>query len=315
MVDYSSYRTIIVEKANKVATITLNRPDRLNAIGDGMHEELEHVFGQLNDDIEVNAVILTGAGRAFCAGGDISGMGGDGESKDSAPAAAITMSRGPRRLILNLLEVEVPIITAINGAAVGLGATLALFGDVIIASENARIADTHVRLGLVAGDGGAVIWPLLVGVHRAKQYLLTGDFVSAEEAERIGLVNQVVPAEELMPTARALAERLASGPTWAMRWTKASINKLIRERMNLILDTLARVRRIEFSRLVRPFKSRMHGVMTLLAGLELTRRRRLKLRQVEMFTELWMYPGVEWNEESMEEDATGLQTSSAPEGS
>ncbi|MCH7511987.1 MAG: hypothetical protein IIB19_06455, partial [Chloroflexi bacterium] len=99
------------------------------------------------------------------------------------------------------------------------------------------IADTHVRLGLVAGDGGAVIWPLLVGVHRAKQYLLTGDFVSAEEAERIGLVNQVVPAEELMPTARALAERLANGPTWAMRWTKASINKLIRERMNLILDT------------------------------------------------------------------------------
>ena len=237
MVDYSSYRTIIVEKANKVATITLNRPDRLNAIGDGMHEELEHVFGQLNDDSEVNAVILTGAGRAFCAGGDISGMGGDGESKESAPAPAITMSRGPRRLILNMLEVEVPIITAINGAAVGLGATLALFGDVIIASENARIADTHVRLGLVAGDGGAVIWPLLVGVHRAKQYLLTGDFVSAEEAERIGLVNQVVPAEELMPTARALAERLANGPTWAMRWTKASINKLIRERMNLILDT------------------------------------------------------------------------------
>ena len=237
MVDYSRYGTIIVEKANKVATITLNRPDRLNAVDGAMHQELEDVFGQINADDEVNAIIFTGAGRAFCAGGDISGMGGSTERTDSGPAAPITMSRGPRRLIMTMLEVEAPIITAINGAAVGLGASLALFGDVIIAAETARIADTHVRMGLVAGDGGAVIWPLLVGVHRAKEYLMTGDFISAPEAERIGLINHVVPAEELMPTARALAERLANGPTWAIRWTKASINKLIRERMNLILDT------------------------------------------------------------------------------
>jgi len=236
MVDYSGYRTIIVEKANKVATITLNRPDRLNAVGGGMHEELEDVFGRLNLDAEVNAVILTGAGRAFCAGGDISGMGEAREGSADGPSTQVTMGRGPRRLIVNMLEVEAPIVVAMNGDAVGLGATLALFGDVIIAAEHARIGDAHVRMGLVAGDGGAVIWPLLVGVHRAKEYLMTGDLIPAPEAERIGLINHIVPAEELLPKARALAERLAGGPTWAVRWTKASINKVVRERMNLILD-------------------------------------------------------------------------------
>ena len=236
MVDYS-YRTIIVEKKNRVATITLNRPERLNAVGDGMHEELEDVFGRMNSDDEVNAIILTGAGRAFCAGGDIRGMGSQPEPTDGASTGNLAFSRSPRRLILNMLEVEAPIITAMNGDAVGLGATLALLGDVIIAAEGARVGDTHVRIGLVAGDGGAVIWPLLVGVHRAKEYLMTGDLIPAPEAERIGLINHVVPLEEVEPKARALAERLANGPTWAIRWTKASVNKVIRERMNLILDT------------------------------------------------------------------------------
>jgi enoyl-CoA hydratase/carnithine racemase len=149
----------------------------------------------------------------------------------------VTFSRGPRRLILNMLEVEAPIVTAVNGDAIGLGATLALLGDVVVASESARIADTHVRMGLVAGDGGAVIWPLLIGVNKAKEFLMTGDFVHAPEAERIGLVNHVVPVDDVVPRAREIAERLANGPTWAIRWTKASINKAIRERFNLILDT------------------------------------------------------------------------------
>ena len=235
MTDYSGYRTILVEKANKVATITLNRPERLNAVGGGMHEELEDIFARLNSDSDVNAVLLTGAGRAFCAGGDVSGMGSP-QGSAAAPSMQVTMGRGPRRLIVNLLEVEAPVVVAVNGDAVGFGATLALFGDVIFAAENARIGDAHVRMGLVAGDGGAVIWPLLVGLHRAKEYLMTGDLIPAAEAERIGLINHVVPAGELMPKARGLAERLANGPTWAVRWTKASLNKVVRERMNLILD-------------------------------------------------------------------------------
>jgi len=207
-VDTSSYETIVVEKRDKVATVTLNRPDRLNAVNGAMHHELEELFAGLNDDLEVNAVVLTGAGRAFCAGGDIGG-GTVGEVPENAPNPATRFVRGPRRLVLNMLEVEAPIIVAMNGDAIGLGATLALLGDVIIASETARIGDTHVRVGLVA----------------------------AAEAERIGLVNHVVPPDELLPRAQALAERLANGPIWAIRWTKASINKAVRERANLILDT------------------------------------------------------------------------------
>jgi enoyl-CoA hydratase len=237
VIDYASLQTIVVEKAGKVATVTLNRPERRNAVNAVMHEELERFFGEVNRDGDINAIVLTGAGKGFCSGGDITGFNTGSEQQSSASGVQTTFARGPRRLILNLLEVEAPIIVAMNGDAIGLGATLALFGDVIFAAEEARIADTHVKVGLVAGDGGAVIWPLLVGVHRAKEYLMTGDFIAAPEAERIGLINHVLPADELLPAARAMAERLANGPTWAIRWTKASMNKLIRERLNLILDT------------------------------------------------------------------------------
>jgi enoyl-CoA hydratase len=230
------YQTLIVEQANKVATVTLNRPERLNAVDPTMHNELEEFFGAINGDEDVNAIVLTGAGRAFCAGGDMRGAANT-DPEENYRGAPVTFGRGPRRLILNMLEIEVPVIAAVNGDAIGLGATLALLCDVIIASETARIADTHVKMGLVAGDGGALVWPLLVGVHRAKEYLMTGDFVPAPEAERIGLINHVVPPDETLPKAQEMAERLANGPTWAIRWTKASVNKTLRDRFNLILDT------------------------------------------------------------------------------
>ena len=231
--DYSSYETLKIETSNKVATVTLNRPDRLNAVNGVMHNEIERFLGEVNSDSGINAIVLTGAGRAFCAGGDITGFGSSAEPEQNPQG---TFSRGPRRLILNYLEVEAPIIVALNGDAIGLGATLALLGDVVIAAEQARLADTHVKIGLVAGDGGAIIWPLLIGVHRAKEYLMTGDFIAAPEAERIGLVNRVLPLDEVLPAANALAERLANGPTWAIRWTKASVNKILREQLNLVLD-------------------------------------------------------------------------------
>jgi enoyl-CoA hydratase len=125
----------------------------------------------------------------------------------------------------------------LNGVASGLGATIALFCDIIIAAKTARIGDPHVRVGIVAGDGGSVIWPLLVGPARAKEYLLTGDLVNAEEAERIGLINRVVEPEELYPTALALAQRLAAGAPKAIGWTKLSINRWLKEGLNLIMDT------------------------------------------------------------------------------
>jgi enoyl-CoA hydratase len=152
-----------------------------------------------------------------------------------------------RKIIVDLLEVQQPIIAAVNGPATGLGATLALFSDVIFAADNARIGDPHVRVGVVAGDGGAVIWPWLVGAARAKEFLLTGDLLTAVEAERIGLINHVVPADQLMATALALAQRLATGPTQAIRGTKASVNKILRETVNLVLDTSLALERYCFS--------------------------------------------------------------------
>lgn len=152
-----------------------------------------------------------------------------------------------RKIIIDLLEVQQPVIAAINGAATGLGATIALFSDIIIASENARIGDPHVLVGVVAGDGGAVIWPWLVGAARAKEFLMTGDLTTATEVERIGLINRVVPPDQLMPTATELATRLAKGPTQAIRGTKASVNKILRDTANLVLDTSLALEKLCFT--------------------------------------------------------------------
>jgi enoyl-CoA hydratase len=231
MPDYSRYQTLKIDCADQVATVTLNRPESLNAVNEQMHTELETLFAEVAYDDAINAIVLTGAGRAFCAGGDIKGM----DSRVRAGVRRVPL-RGAKRLIQHMLEVEQPIIGAINGDAVGLGATLALFCDMIIADERARFGDTHIKVGLVAGDGGAIVWPLLVGVARAKEFLLTGDLITATEAERIGLVNRVVPAGQAYPEGLALAKRLAAGPTRAMRWTKLALNKRLKDEVNLVLD-------------------------------------------------------------------------------
>ena len=231
--DYSRYKFIKVEKDDKIAVFTLNRPEALNAINAELHTELEDIFADVAQDNDVNVVILTGASRAFCSGGDVKGM--DARQFDDPLKARVPLRYG-KRLIHNMIEVEQPIVAAVNGDAVGLGATLALFCDIIIASEKARFGDPHVRVGLVAGDGGAVIWPLLCGVAKAKEYLMTGDLISAAEAERIGLINHAVPPSEVMPKAIELARRLANGPTRAIRWTKLACNKRLRDEVNLVLD-------------------------------------------------------------------------------
>ena len=235
MPNCSRYQYLKVEIEDSVAVITMNRPEVLNAVHGPMHRELEEVFEEVARDREVRAVVLTGAGRAFCAGGDARTMSGD----DFRPPGAGVPLDAARRLILNMLEVQQPLIAAVNGAAAGLGATLALFCDIIIAAEDARIGDTHVRMGLVAGDGGVVIWPALVGVAKAKEMLLSGDLIDGREAERIGLINKAVPTEEVMPTALALARRLAQGPQRAIRWTKFALNKRLRQEVNLAMDTSA----------------------------------------------------------------------------
>jgi enoyl-CoA hydratase len=240
-IDYGEYEFLNVEVAERIATITINRPDRLNAVHNALHHELEQIWIDVRADQDVNAIILTGAGRAFCAGGDVKGMA-EGTLSGAAPKKGKGRGRGPiaasngRRVIENMLDVEQPIIGAINGDAIGLGATLALLCDITVASEKARFADTHVKVGIVAGDGGAVIWPLLVGPHRAKEFLMRGNFISGAEAGRIGMVNYAVGPEEVMSKARELARELADGPTWAIRWSKLAVNKWLKQQANLILD-------------------------------------------------------------------------------
>jgi enoyl-CoA hydratase len=240
-IDYGEYEFLNVAVADRIATITINRPDRLNAVHNALHHELEQIWIDVRADQDVNAIILTGAGRAFCAGGDVKGMA-EGSLSGVAPKKGKGRGRGPiaasngRRVIENMLDVEQPIIGAINGDAIGLGATLALLCDITVASEKARFADTHVKVGIVAGDGGAVIWPLLIGPHRAKEFLMRGNFISGAEAGRIGMVNYAVAPDDVMTKARELARELADGPTWAIRWSKLAVNKWLKQQANLILD-------------------------------------------------------------------------------
>lgn len=237
MADYGQFQDLKAELQERVLTVTLNRPASLNAFGGMMHQELEEFWHLVQMDDAVGAIIITGAGdRAFSAGGDVKRMARDA----SGQAGSRSMARsfvGAKRLIGGMLEVEQPIIGAINGVAVGLGATIAFTCDIIIASERARFADTHVRVGLVDGDGGCVTWPLMMGLPKAKEHLLTGDWLSAQDAERLGIINYVVPQDQVLPKAREFAVRLANGPIWAIRWTKTTVNKIVRERFNLMMDT------------------------------------------------------------------------------
>ncbi len=231
MIDYSRYLFIKVEKKDRVATVTLNRPDQLNAISKDMHHELEDIFVDIDRDDEVNAIIITGAGRAFSAGGDIKNM--INAFDDNSLRTPMTHVK---RLLLNLLALRKPIVAALNGDAIGVGATIALHCDIIIAAENARIADPHINVGIVPGDGGCIIWPLSMGLCKAKEYLMTGSLVKAADAERMGLINRVVPAENVLEEAEKMARRFANGPIQAISWTKVCLNKIIMEKLELLLD-------------------------------------------------------------------------------
>jgi enoyl-CoA hydratase len=233
-VDYSHFaeKHLDIKVTDGIAIVTLNRPDRLNAIGAEMHLGLEELFHEASFDLDLRAIVLTGAGdKAFSAGGDVSEFGSNLPGKGTG-----YLLRGPKYLIQRMLNCEVPIIAAINGYAMGLGATLALLADIIYMSDTAIIADTHVNVGLTAGDGGAVIWPHLVGIHRAKEMLMLGKRVSAADAERYGLVNYVVPANKLMDEAMICARELAKGAPFAIRWTKLALNRPLWQTLNNVLD-------------------------------------------------------------------------------
>ncbi len=230
--DYSGYRQLDIKREGRILTVALNRPESLNAVNAQMHHELARIFYDIALDHETDIVVLTGAGRAFCAGGDIGWM----KSIKSAPGGMASIHVEGKRIIYGLLDLEKPVICRLNGDAIGLGATVALFCDTVIASEQARIGDPHVRVGLVAGDGGAVIWPQLIGHIRAKEYLMTGDLLTAAQAAAIGLINRAVPAEALDGEVKKLVDKLARGAQHAIRWSKLSVNLSLKQLAHTILE-------------------------------------------------------------------------------
>src|SRR6516162_5985986 len=225
MMDYREYQHLMFErKGDGILLITINRPDVLNATNNRLHWELSHVWLDIAEDADTNVVVVTGAGRAFSAGGDL-------DMIETMAGSATNIAQAWREagdIVYNMINLDKPIISAINGVAVGAGLAVALMADISIASEAMRITDGHLRLGVAAGDHAVIIWPLLCGMAKAKYYLLTADFIDGKEAERIGLVALCVPNDQLIDKALEVARKLARGPQQAARLTKRALNNWLK---------------------------------------------------------------------------------------
>jgi enoyl-CoA hydratase len=233
---YSEYQRLLFERRdNGVLLITINRPEKFNAADERMKFELTQVWLDVNTDSETRVVVITGAGKAFCAGGDISK-----EQGVAGRYAEIARTlEGGRDLVLNMLSCDKPIISAINGVAVGAGLATALMADISIIGEEVRFTDGHMRMGVVAGDHATMIWPLLCGMAKAKYYLLTADFINGAEAERIGLVSKCVPLADLMTESFAVADKLGRSSIDAIKWTKRSLNNWLHQARPIFESSLA----------------------------------------------------------------------------
>ena len=227
------FQAIQVTMEKQVAWLTLNRPEARNAINEKMREELLAVLNDARTNTDVRALVLTGSGKGFCTGADLSRQG----AGPTGPGAAREMMRTrSQRLIRAILELEKPVIAAVNGVAAGLGAHMAFACDLIIAAAEARFIEVFVRRGLAVDGGGAYLLPRLIGLAKAKELVFFGDDLSADEALRIGLINKVAPAAELVQTAREWAERLAQGPTFAIGMSKRLLNRSLESDLETALD-------------------------------------------------------------------------------
>jgi enoyl-CoA hydratase len=236
MADRYGCATISAElSGDGLLTVLLNRPEARNALDVVMHDELTTLFGRLAGDTEVKVVLISGRGSDFTVGADYKVMEANNE-RGGYPDGHPGLMIGSAAIIRNMLAVRQPIVAAVQGHALGIGATLALFSDIVFMADDAKIGDPHVKAGMVAGDGGAVIWPMLVGVHRAKEFLMTGNLLTAPDAERLGLINYAVPPEALMGRAMDMARALAAGPSVAVQFNKRLVNKELEARVNLVMD-------------------------------------------------------------------------------
>ncbi len=227
-----TYTRFTFTRDSSVLTAAITSDHPVNGVDAAMHEEFGRVFTDLQRDTSSDIIILTAKGRAFCAGGDFDWF----DEQIETPAKFRDIAWEAKRIVSSILEMEKPIICRLNGAAAGLGATIALLCDIIIADEKSVIGDPHVKVGLVAGDGGALIWPQLVGFAKAKELLMTGDMLSASEAKDLGLINYAVPREQLDSKVAELVGKLQANPKWAVRWTKTVVNIPLRALAAQMMD-------------------------------------------------------------------------------
>jgi enoyl-CoA hydratase/carnithine racemase len=236
-------KTFLYEERDRVATIKLNRPDRLNALTFEIYRELTDTFRALQSRTEVGSVIITGEGRGFCSGGDVKDIIGQLMGRDMA--GLLDFTRMTCELVANIRALRKPVIAALNGVVAGAGAMIALASDLRIASPEARIAFLFVKVGLSGADmGAAFLLPRVIGLSKATELLFTGDFISASEAEKIGLYNRVVSAEELMDEARRWALRLAEGPGFGLAITKEMLNQELNMSLTAALEAEAQAQAI-----------------------------------------------------------------------
>jgi enoyl-CoA hydratase len=231
--DLSSYATLQFERDGRLLRANFNRPATLNAIDRTAHHELARFFTELATDSQTDVVILSGIGRAFSAGGDLDHI----QRMIDNPETFLDDMPDSKRMVFGMLDCPKPIIAKVNGPAIGLGATIALLCDVIYAVPSAKFGDPHVKIGFADGDGGAVIWPHLIGHARAKEYLMTGRLLTAAEAQSMGLINHVVAPEDIDRVVDEFAQELLSGAMRAIQWTKMSINIGLKQAAHAILDS------------------------------------------------------------------------------
>ena len=211
---------LVVTVDGGVRVVTINRPEQLNAVNPALHWALANVWRQLSADHGARAVVVTGAGRTFCAGGDFDWL----SRFPTDPVARYESLREGAEIIEEMIRFPLPVVAAVNGAAAGLGCNIAVLCDIVLMSETAHLADPHVPVGLVAGDGGAALWPLLTNIMRSREFLLTGARIPAAKAVELGLASRTTPPEDLMAEAMTLARRLADLPPLAVQGTKQVIN-------------------------------------------------------------------------------------------
>ena len=229
--DYSGYKFISAKRDGRLLTLTLDHPP-MNVISYDLHRELSRIFYDVQLDEETDVVVLTGSGDVFSAGGDIPLM----QKRIDHPDLCYPKNAELKQIVFSLLELDRPVVCRINGDCVGFGLTLALLCDITVAVEDAKLGDPHVRVGYSTGDGSAIIWPQLIGYHKAKEYLLTGDLMDGCEAADLGLINHAVPRAQLDEKVNYFVNRFVNGASRAVRFSKLSINLPLRILAHSVMD-------------------------------------------------------------------------------